>query len=150
MLFRSFEDPYRYCNEERSRTEVFTASNRAEARAIAAQSLVLLNNQGGLLPLKKTGTIAVVGPLADNRVNMTGTWSVAARFAESVSLMDGLKAATGDKAKLLYALGSNLYLDPVFQQSATPFGKTIPRDERPAEVLIEEAVAAAQIGRAHV
>jgi beta-glucosidase len=139
-----FEDPYRYCNEERSRTELFTSSNRAEARAIAAQSLVLLNNRGSLLPLKKTGTIAVVGPLADNRVNMPGTWSVAAKFAESVSLMDGLKAATGDKAKLLYALGSNLYLDPVFQESATPFGKTIPRDQRPAAVLIEEAVAAAQ------
>jgi beta-glucosidase len=57
-----FDDPYKYCNEERAKTEVFTAANRAEARKAATESFVLLKNEGNVLPLKKSGTIAVVGP----------------------------------------------------------------------------------------
>src|SRR4029077_20965845 len=71
-----FDNPYKYCDENRAKTEIFTDANRKEARAIAAQSFVLLKNQNNILPLKKSGTIAVVGPLADNKENMPGTWSV--------------------------------------------------------------------------
>ena len=69
-----FENPYKYCDENRAKTEVFTAANRKEARATAAQSFVLLKNQNNILPIKKTGTIALIGPLADNKENMPGTW----------------------------------------------------------------------------
>src|ERR1700743_3081745 len=86
-----FTDPYKYCNEQRAASEIFTAANRQEARKIAADCFVLLKNQGNVLPLKKGGTIALVGPLANNRENMTGTWSVAANFSRSVSVLDGLK-----------------------------------------------------------
>jgi beta-glucosidase len=135
-----FTDPYKYCNEQRAKTEIFTAENRKVAREIAAQSFVLLKNNNDILPLKKTGTIAVVGPLADTRENMPGTWSVAARFSESISVMDGLKKAVGSDAKLLYAHGSNLDSDSAFEDRATMFGKTLKRDRRPKDVVIKEAV----------
>src|SRR5690606_24321981 len=74
-----FKDPYKYCDENRAKTEIFTAEHRKIARQIAAQSFVLLKNANNTLPLKKSGTIALVGPLADAANNMTGTWSVAAQ-----------------------------------------------------------------------
>lgn len=139
-----FTDPYKYCNVERAKSEVFNAANRAEARSTATQSFVLLKNQGEILPLKKAGTIALVGPLADAKENMTGTWSVAARFAESISVKAGLEKALEGKAKVLYAKGSNLDEDEAIEERATMFGKTLHRDKRSAEELRNEAVAIAK------
>lgn len=135
-----FDDPFKYCDEKRAKSEVFTASNRAEARSTAAQSFVLLKNQNGVLPLKKTGTIALVGPLADAKENMTGTWSVAARFSESISVIEGLKKGVGKNAKIVYAKGSNLDEDEVLEANSTMFGKSLRRDKRTAAELRDEAV----------
>ncbi len=135
-----FEDPFRYCDLQRAQTEVFTSAHRKEARDIAAQSFVLLKNQGNLLPLKRKGTIALVGPLADNRENMTGTWSVAAEHARSVSILDGLKQVAGGDVRLLTARGSNLDYDSLFEDRAGMFGKSLRRDPRSAELLVREAV----------
>ncbi len=139
-----FDDPYRYCNEERANTEVFTAANRAEARKAATESFVLLKNEGNILPLKKSGTIAVIGPMANTRENMTGTWSVAARFSESVSVMDGITKAAGSAAKIVYARGSNLHEDAAIEERATMFGKSLNRDKRTAEEMRSEAVRLAR------
>ncbi len=138
-----FEDPYRYCNENRSKTEVFTAANRQEAREIATKTFVLLRNNGNLLPLKKTGTIALVGPLANNTENMPGTWSVAADFKTPISVLDGLKNAVGSSATILYAKGSNLDADSVFEVRASMFGKSFGRDNRPESEIINEALQVA-------
>jgi beta-glucosidase len=135
-----FDDPYRYCSEERAKTEVFTDANRNEARQIAAQSFVLLKNRGDILPIKKSGTIALVGPLADAKENMPGTWSVAARFDDAISLLKGLKTVAGDKANIVYAKGSNLDADPAFEERAGMFGKDFKRDTRPAQEIIDEAL----------
>lgn len=139
-----FEDPYRYCNEARVKTDIFTAANRAEARAIAAESFVLMKNEKNILPLKKAGTIALIGPLADARENMPGTWAVAARFDEAITVMDGLKKAVGSQATIVYAKGSNLDADAAFEERAGMFGKNFKRDARPAAEIIAEAVAVAQ------
>ncbi len=139
-----FDDPYKYCDENRAKNEVFTAANRAEARSIASQSFVLLKNKGNVLPIKKSGTIALVGPLADAKENMTGTWSVAARFSESISLLEGLQKAVGTNARVLYAKGSNLTDDEVLEANATMFGKSLHRDKRSAEDLRIEAVRMAE------
>jgi beta-glucosidase len=139
-----FSDPYRYCNVERSKTKIFNAANRAEARSTATQSFVLLKNQGELLPLKKSGTIALIGPLADAKENMTGTWSVAARFAESISVKAGFEKALEGKAKVLYAKGSNLDEEEAIEERATMFGKSLHRDKRSTEELRNEAVAIAK------
>jgi beta-glucosidase len=139
-----FDDPYKYCDENRAMTEIFTEANRKFARSVASQSFVLLKNQGNLLPLKKSGTIALVGPLADAANNMAGTWSVAARHAQSVSVLKGLQNAVGGNAKIIYAKGSNLEEDERLEANATPFGKTLNRDPRSAETIRDEAVRLAR------
>lgn len=139
-----FEDPYRYLDENRAKTEVFTAANRKEARSIAAQSFVLLKNQNKVLPLKKTGTLALIGPLADNKENMGGTWSVAANLSKATSLLTGLKEVVGDQVKIMYARGSNLDADAAFEERAGMFGKSLKRDNRPEEVILNEALDVAK------
>lgn len=135
-----FEDPYKYCDVKRAKTEIFTKDHRAEARSIAAQSLVLLKNQNQLLPLKKNGTIAVIGPLANAKENMTGTWSVAANLDKSITLVDGIKEVAGKGTNVLYAKGSNLDYDAAFEENATMFGKTLHRDPRTSAELVAEAL----------
>jgi beta-glucosidase len=136
-----FDDPYKYCNEQRSAKEVFTAANRAEARKIASQSFVLLKNNNQLLPLSAGKKIALVGPLANAKENMTGTWSVGADNAQSVSLLKGLTDAIGNNGKVVYAKGANLEDDEEMQKRQTMFGKDIARDGRTAEQMIQEAIS---------
>jgi len=135
-----FDDPYRYCNEQRSATEVFTTANRAEARRIAAQSFVLLKNNN-VLPITPGKKIALVGPLANAKENMTGTWSVGADNSKSISLLKGLTDAIGNNGKLVYAMGSNLEDDFELQRRQTLFEKDIARDNRTPEAMIQEALA---------
>lgn len=146
-----FKDPYRFGSAERVKAEVSSFAHRREARAIAAESFVLLKNtplrpedKQAVLPLKKSGTIALVGPLADNKENMPGTWSVAANFDKAISLYTGLKELVGNRAKILYARGSNLDQDSLFEERAGMFGKSLRRDSRPAEVMINEALEVAK------
>ncbi|PVX47293.1 beta-glucosidase [Flavobacterium sp. 103] len=135
-----FQDPYKYCDDKRAKTEIFTASSRDEARKTAAQSLVLLKNQNQLLPLKKSGTIALIGPLADAKNNMSGTWSVATNGEKCISLLAGIKEVAGNSTKVLYAKGSNLDYDENFETNATMFGKTLNRDKRSKEEMTAEAL----------
>ena len=135
-----FDDPYRYCDEKRATSEVYTAANRKAAREIAADCFVLLKNENNILPLKKSGTIALIGPLADAKENMPGTWSVAADFSKAISVLQGLNETVGNKAKLLYAKGSFLDDDSVFEQRAGMFGKSFNRDGRTKEQLLQEAL----------
>ena len=138
-----FQDPYKYCDVKRAKTEIFTNNHRAEARKIAAQSLVLLKNQNQLLPLKKSGTIAVIGPLAEAKENMAGTWSVATNMEKSISLVAGIKEVAGSATNVLYAKGSNLDYDATFEEKATMFGKTLHRDNRTSAELLAEALKVA-------
>ncbi|MBP9099145.1 MAG: glycoside hydrolase family 3 C-terminal domain-containing protein, partial [Ferruginibacter sp.] len=103
-----FDDPFRYCDAERAKTEIYTVENIEVARKIASESFVLFKNEDDILPLKKSGTIALIGPLADTKENMPGTWSVATDLNTAISVKAGLQNALGNKAKLLYAKGSNL------------------------------------------
>jgi beta-glucosidase len=135
-----FDDPYKYCNEQRAKTEIFTTAHRKTARETATQSFVLLKNQNNILPLKKNGTIAVIGPMADNKENMPGTWAVAARFYDAISVMQGLKETVGNQVKILHARGSNLDGDSLFEERAGMFGKSLKRDSRPPEVIMQEAI----------
>lgn len=135
-----FDDPYKYCDVNRAKTEIFTNENRHFARGVASQSMVLLKNENQLLPLKRTGTIAVVGPLANTKENMAGTWSVATMQNRSISFLDGIKNVAGDKVKILYAKGSNLTYDAELEKRATMFGKEINRDNRSDVTLLNEAL----------
>lgn len=139
-----FEDPFRYCNEKRAKTEILKPAHLAKAREAATKSFVLLKNENGLLPLKKQGTVAVIGPLANTGANMPGTWSVSADLANTQSLVEGMKSVLGDKVNILTHLGSNLVEDAIYQERATMFGRTIPRDERPEPEIIAEALEIAK------
>lgn len=139
-----FDDPYKYCDLERPKTDVFTSENRAFARQVSAESMVLLKNENNLLPLKKSGTIALIGPLANTAVNMAGTWSVATKQEKSNPLLEGLKTVVGDKANILYAKGSNVDYNLDFEKRITMFGKDIPRDNKTDKQLLDEALAIAK------
>lgn len=139
-----FDDPYRYCDTTLPEQVLLSDAHRAEARKTAGESMVLLKNADNLLPLQKKGTIALIGPLADTRANMSGTWAVAAVPERYKTLREGLTdALRGTDAKLLYAKGANLMYDAGQEGIATMFGREM-RDARSAETMRAEALAIAR------
>ena len=141
-----FDNPYKYCDLKRPARDIFTKEHRAAARKIAGESFVLLKNEGlsptlaPVLPLSPTGTIAVIGPLANTRSNMPGTWSVAAVLDKSPSLVEGLTEWVSNQGKILYAKGSNLIGDAAYEERATMFGRSLNRDNRTDQQLLDEAL----------
>ena len=137
-----FKDPYKYCDLKRPAKDIFNKEHRKVAREIATKSFVLLKNENNMLPLKKKGNIALIGPLANTRTNMPGTWSVAATPDRYSTLLEGLKNAVEGKANVLYAQGSNLMYDAEYQTRATMFGREIPRKDD--KELLQEAIEVAK------
>ena len=137
-----FDDPYKYCDVSRVKKDIFTAENRAVARKIATETFVLLKNENNLLPLQRKGKIALVGPLANTKANMPGTWSVAAASDKYNSLYESMKQSLAGKAEVLYAKGSNLMYDAQREAEATMFGREM-RDPRSAQELLDEALSVA-------
>ena len=138
-----FDDPYRYLDDKRASKEIFTAEHRAAARRLATETFVLLQNKAGVLPLKRTGKIALVGPLANTRANMPGTWSVAATSDRYSTLLEAMQRATKGKAEVMYAKGCNVCYDAELEKNSTMFGREM-RDERDPQAMRDEAVAVAQ------
>lgn len=137
-----FDDPYKYCDASRVKKDIFTAENRAVARKIATETFVLLKNENNLLPLQRKGKIALVGPLANTKANMPGTWSVAAASDKYNSLYESMKQSLAGKAEVLYAKGSNLMYDAQREAEATMFGREM-RDPRSVQELLDEALSVA-------
>ena len=135
-----FQNPYRFCDENKAKTEIFSASNRNEARKIATKSFVLLKNSNQTLPLSKKGTIALIGPLADNKENMVGTWSVSGDFPKSISVLQGIKNVAGNQVNIVSARGANITSDAKLDERVSIFGKPTYRDSRSDAEMIEEAV----------
>jgi len=138
-----FDNPYKYNDPAREKSDIYTPGHRAEARKIAAESFVLLKNENGLLPLAKSGDIALIGPLADARNNMAGMWSVAAVHDKYKTLREGFEDALKGKANVLYAKGSNIYEDPALEAACTTLGHDI-RDSRTDAELLAEALEVAR------
>ena len=139
-----FDDPFRYCDESRAEATILHPAHLAKAREAAGKSFVLLKNDDHLLPLKKSGTVALIGPLANTGSNMPGTWSVSADLEHTPSLLEGMREVLGNRVNIIHHHGSNLLEDADYQERATMFGRTIPRDNRPEEAILAEAVTAAQ------
>ncbi len=135
-----FEDPFKYCDEDRAKKELLTPAHLKLAREAAGKSFVLLKNANQTLPLKKQGTVAVIGPLANTGANMPGTWSVSADLENTQSLVEGMRSVLGEKVDIVTHLGANLTDDPALQERSTMFGRTIPRDNRSSEAIIAEAL----------
>ncbi|PUZ19985.1 beta-glucosidase BglX [Chitinophaga costaii] len=138
-----FSDPYKFSDSLRAQKEIMSTANLEAARNIAKHAIVLLKNEQQILPLKKSGTIAVVGPLADDQRDMIGSWSAAGDWHKAVSILDGIKAQAGN-ATVLYAKGANVLSDTVLIKKLNATGGNIVLDDRTPNALIAEAVATAQ------
>ncbi len=130
-----FEHPY--INQSLERNAFLTPENRATAREIAGKSMVLLKNDRDTLPIGKgLGSIAVIGPLADDRAAPMGWWSGDGRAEDTVTPLAGIKAKVSPQTKVSYAKGCEINGD-----STAGFGEAIAaaRNSDMAIVFVGEA-----------
>jgi beta-glucosidase len=142
-----FTDPYRYMNEERAKKDLMTSENLKAAREIATRSMVLLKNDKQILPLKKSGTIAVIGPLGDSKKDMIGTWAIAGNQDKISTIVEGLKNVGGKPVTVLYAKGSELTDNPLLLKSDSPISpdqKNSSETVTSPEQLLKEALQTAE------
>ena len=118
--------------------------HRPEARDVARRSIVLLKNENNLLPLDKNKKIAVIGPLADSKRDILGSWSGAGRANLAVTPLQGIKNAIANPKLVSYAWGANLSDDPNLDKFLNLYGESSKFDKRPANKMIAEAVAQAK------
>ncbi len=103
-----FDDPYRYCNEQREKEVVYKPEFLEAARQSAAMSSVLLKNEIRSLPLNKKQTIALIGPLAKDKENIIGNWAAAGdRQGKAISIYQGIQEFLDD-SKIIYAKGCEI------------------------------------------
>jgi len=142
-----FNDPYSHLGPKESDPQDTNAESRlhrAEARDVARKSIVLLKNRLETLPLKRAGTIALIGPLADSQRDIMGSWSAAGVAKQSVSLLQGMRNATAGKATLLYAKGANISDNKGIQDFLNLYEQAVSVDARSPQALIDEAVEKAK------
>ena len=138
-----FNDPYSHLGPKDSDPQDTNAESRLhrkEAREVARESLVLLKNRLDTLPLKKSGTIAVVGALADSKRDMMGSWSAAGVADQSVTVLTGIKEALGDNGKVIYAKGANVTSDKGIIDFLNQYEEAVKVDPRSPQEMIDEAV----------
>jgi beta-glucosidase len=138
-----FDDPYRYCDSARAMREVLSADKRQAAKEFGTHSTVLLKNNNQTLPLKKSGTIALIGPLANNKSNMLGTWAVSGDAQQSVPVLEGMKNVGGNRVNILYAKGANITDDTALAKHVNVFGERVDIDPTPPAQLLTNAVETA-------
>ena len=142
-----FNDPYSHlgpAGSDPADTNAESRLHRAQARDVARKSLVLLKNRLHTLPLKKSGTVALIGPLADSQIDIMGSWSAAGVAKQSVTLLQGMKNATAGQATLLYAKGANTTDDKGIQDFLNLYEKAMTVDARSPQQMLDEAVATAK------
>ena len=99
-----FDDPF--TNPNAAAAVTLTAENRAAARRVAQRSIILLKNDGDLLPLPKSGrSIAVIGPLGDSKQDIIGPWYSQGKAGDAVSALDGLRNVISE---IRFAKGSGI------------------------------------------
>ncbi len=142
-----FNDPYSHLGPKESDPQDTNAESRlhrAEARDVARKSIVLLKNRLETLPLKRAGTIALIGPLADSQRDIMGSWSAAGVAKQSISLLQGMRNATAGKATLLYAKGANIIDNKGVQNFLNLYEQAVSVDARTPQAMIDEAVEKAK------
>lgn len=137
-----FDDAFRYIDPQRASTEILSPSRRAEVRDIARHTFVLLKNDSQTLPLQKKGSIALVGPLANDAVNMQGCWAISGEAKDVVTILQGIKEACGNNARVQYARGANITDDTVFAKRVNFRHPDVVMDPRSPDEMIREALEA--------
>jgi beta-glucosidase len=103
-----FDDPYKYCNEEREKNILGSKENQDAVLDIAKKSIVLLKNENQLLPLKKKNqTIALIGQLANDKNSAIGNWRGRGASNSAISVLEGLNSYKENK--VIYRKGVDLY-----------------------------------------
>ncbi|CAF2475157.1 unnamed protein product [Rotaria sp. Silwood2] len=139
-----FDDPFRYINESRAQTDLFTQENRLAAKDFARRSFVLLKNDKQILPLSRSNlTIALVGPLADDQRNLLGAWKAAGEYNQTVSVIEGINQLLGKNIQILHAKGANFVEDLNMLKILNAYGRDVILDNRTATEMIDEALQAA-------
>jgi beta-glucosidase len=139
-----FDDPYRYVNQKRVQETLMKNTYLAASRDVARKSMVLLKNVNQVLPLKKSGSIALIGPLAADQRDMIGNWSGAGDWKMAVSVEQGIRNAVGNQVQINYAQGANITDDPQLIRRLNAHGGELQIDTRTPEEMIDEAVAVAK------
>jgi len=136
-----FDDPYRYNDKERGKTELFKAENREAARKITASTFVLLKNDNDLLPLEKKGKIALIGPMANNQSQLRGCWSVPSDHTLYTTIFDAMKQRLAGAAEVRYAEGCHYSYDATLEQRFLWYDQPSTRSH---QELLNEALATAR------
>ena len=137
-----FSDPHRNLDPKLDIETMFADNrlHRQEAREVARRSIVLLKNNNNVLPISKNAKIAVVGPLADSKRDILGSWSAAGRASLAVTPLEGIKHAANNAQSVDYAFGANLSNDANLYRFLNLYAEITKFDNRPADKMIAEAV----------
>ena len=137
-----FSDPHRNLDPKLDIDTMFADNrlHRQEAREVARRSIVLLKNNNNVLPISKNAKIAVVGPLADSKRDILGSWSAAGRASLAVTPLEGIKHAANNAQSVDYAFGANLSNDANLYRFLNLYAEITKFDNRPADKMIAEAV----------
>lgn len=137
-----FSDPHRNLDPKLDIETMFADNrlHRQEAREVARRSIVLLKNNNNVLPISKNAKIAVVGPLADSKRDILGSWSAAGRASLAVTPLEGIKHAANNAQSVDYAFGANLSNDANLYRFLNLYAEITKFDNRPADKMITEAV----------
>ncbi|HKK41233.1 MAG TPA: beta-glucosidase BglX, partial [Bacteroidales bacterium] len=143
-----FDDPYRYFDEKRAKEDVMTPENIKTAREVAERSMVLLKNDGNILPLKKSGTIAVIGPLGNDKADMIGTWAMGGDRNTISTVVEGLKNIGGSGVNVIYSKGSEFTDNPMLGKTTSPLGlqggNNSDEKKTGADAMLADAIATAK------
>lgn len=116
-----FDDPYRFLDVKRERREIRSEAVINLARKSAASSMVLLKNDHATLPLsKQTKRIALIGPLANNRAEVMGSWKARGEESDVVTVLDGIKKKLGNNVAVTYVRGCD-FLDSSTREFSAAF-----------------------------
>jgi beta-glucosidase len=142
-----FSDPYRFINEDRPKQQIMSADKIALSKEAAIKSMVLLKNQGQVLPLTAGKKVAFIGPLVKDEHNLIGSWSGAGQGKEATTLWQGLVAKFGQDsvaANFTYAKGCNLLEDAALIERLNRDGGNLHPDAKVTQALKDEAVSVAR------
>ena len=139
-----FENPYRYGDLARVKREVYSRKHRDICRRITAESFVLLRNEGGLLPLERKGTLALIGPLADSRSDVAGSWAFCQDTAKYETLREAFERRLKGKVRVVSCQGSNVLDNHRTQREVARGHGLIPVPVVDDEKALEEALALAR------
>lgn len=145
-----FADPYRrigHAAQDPKDVNAESRLHREAARDAARKSLVLLENRHDTLPLRKAGKVAVIGPLADAKIDVMGSWSAAGKATQAVTLLQGVRDVLGTQGQVIHARGANITDDPRVVEYLNFLDWDNPevvQDKRTPQQMIDEAVQVAR------